>query len=63
VTPTKTALAPGSTGINTIDIVAVQRHFLNVTPLPPGCRLSAADVNADTAINTIDVVAIQRFPA
>lgn len=61
VTPTKLALPPGSNGINTIDVVAVQRHFLNVTPLPPGCRLTAADVNGDTSINTIDVIAIQRF--
>jgi hypothetical protein len=61
VTPNKTPLAPGSTGISTIDIVATQRHFLNVAPIPPGCRLTAADVNGDTAVNTIDVVAIQRF--
>ena len=38
VTPTKAALAPGAAGINTVDVVATQRHFLNVTPLPPGCR-------------------------
>ena len=61
VTPAKGALVPGSTGINTIDVVATQRHFLNIAVLPPGCRLTAADVNGDTAINTIDVVAIQRF--
>ena len=61
VTPNKTPLAPGSAGISTIDIVATQRHFLNVAPIPPGCRLTAADVNGDTAVNTIDVVAIQRF--
>jgi hypothetical protein len=61
VTPIKGALPPGSTGINTVDVVAVQRHFLNLgTPLS-GCRLMAADVNGDTLINTIDVIAIQRF--
>jgi hypothetical protein len=61
VTPTKSALIPGSAGINTIDVIAVQRHFLNLgTPLS-GCRLTAADVNGDTAINTIDVIGIQRF--
>jgi N-acetylneuraminic acid mutarotase len=61
VTPSKAALPPGSTGINTIDVVATQRHFLIIgTPLT-GCRLTAADVNGDSAINTIDVVAIQRF--
>ena len=61
VTPTKAALAPGSAGINTVDVIAAQRHFLNIAPLPPGCRLTAADVNGDTAVNTVDVIAIQRF--
>ena len=61
VTPTKTALTPASTGINTIDAIAVQRHFLVLgTPLS-GCRLAAADVNGDTTVNTVDVIAIQRF--
>jgi FtsP/CotA-like multicopper oxidase with cupredoxin domain len=61
VTPSKGALAPGSQGINTVDAVAVQRHFLGLALIPPGCRLTAADVNADTNIDTIDVIAIQRF--
>jgi len=61
VTPTKAALAPGSTGINTVDAIATQRHFLNIgTPLS-GCTLTAADVNIDTSINTVDVIALQRF--
>src|SRR5450432_1121302 len=45
VTPTKSAMAPGSAGITTVDVVAVQRHFLGVVLLPAGCRLTAADVN------------------
>jgi hypothetical protein len=61
VTPTKGALTPAAAGINTVDVIATQRHFLNIAPLPPGCRLTAADVNGDTAINTVDVIAIQRF--
>ena len=61
VTPAKAALTPGSAGINTVDVIATQRHFLNLgTPLA-GCRLTAADVNGDTAVNTVDVIAIQRF--
>ncbi len=61
VTPSKVALAPGSVGIDTIDVIAIQRHFLNLgTPLS-GCRLTAADVNADTFIDTVDVIATQRF--
>ena len=48
VTPTKAARVPGSANINTVDVIATQRHFLNLgTPLS-GCRLTAADVNGDT---------------
>ena len=61
VTPTKPALAPGSGNINTVDVIATQRHFLNLVVIPAGCRLSAADVNSDSNISTVDVVAIQRF--
>jgi glucose/arabinose dehydrogenase len=61
VTPSKPDRAPGSAGIDTIDVVAVQRHFLVLgTPLS-GCRLTAADVDLNSSVNTVDVVAIQRF--
>ena len=61
VTPTKAARAPGSASINTSDVIATQRHFLNLgTPLA-GCRLTAADVKGDSSVNTSDVIAIQRF--
>ena len=61
VTPSKAPLAPSSPGIDTVDAIAVQAHFLNIAFLPPGCPQTAADVNADTMIDTVDVVAIQRF--
>ena len=61
MTPSKSPLAAGSTGINTVDVIAVQRHFLNIISLPVGCRMTAADVNTDSNINTVDVIAIQRF--
>ena len=54
------ALAPGSVGISTVDVLATQRHFLNLTLLT-GCPLTAADVNGDTMVTTADVIAIQRF--
>ena len=61
VTPTKRALTPGASAINTLDVVATQRHLLVLgTPLS-GCRLAAADVNASGTITTTDVIAIQRF--
>lgn len=61
VTPSKSVLAPGSAGIDTVDVIAVQRQFLNVGPPLEGCRLAAGDVNGDAALTTTDVIAIQRF--
>jgi hypothetical protein len=60
VTPTKANRAPGTTGINTVDLVAVQRHFLEIVSLA-GCNLTAADANGDSVVSTVDVIAIQRF--
>jgi hypothetical protein len=60
VTPAKAGLAPGSNGLNTVDVLAISRHFLGIALLT-GCRLTAADVNADTNVNTLDVIAVQRF--
>jgi hypothetical protein len=60
VTPSKTALTPGSAGINTVDVIAVQKHFLTGTFLS-GCKLTAADVNGDSLVTTQDVIAVQRF--
>ena len=61
VTPSKAPVTAGTFAINTTDVIAVQRHFLQIgTPLT-GCRLLAADVNGDSLVNTIDVTAIQRF--
>ena len=60
VTPNKPALAPAFTGINTVDVVAAQRHFLQIALLT-GCRLTAADVNGDAVVTTVDVIAVQRF--
>lgn len=61
VTPSKPRLVGGAGGINTVDVVAVQRHFLNIGAPLSGCRLLAADVNNDAMVNTVDITAIQRF--
>lgn len=61
VTPTKARLELGAAGITTIDVIAVQRHFLTLAILPPGCPSIAADVSGDGIISTVDVIAIQRF--
>ena len=61
ITPARPGLAPGSPSIDTIDVLAVQRHYLGVSSIPSGCRLKAADVDLDGLVDTIDVVGIQRF--
>ena len=61
VTPNKAPVAPASAGINTVDVLGIQRHFLLISVIPPGCRLTAADVNLNGSVNTQDVVAVQRF--
>lgn len=65
VTPSKTQLLPGAAGINTVDVLAVQQHFLSCDSDPnkclTGCRLAAADVNGDGSVDTVDVTAINRF--
>jgi hypothetical protein len=61
VTPSKAARSPGSNGIDTVDAVAIQRHFLSLGPPLSGCRLMAADCAAPMGINTADVIATQRF--
>ena len=61
VTPTKAAPFPGSLGIDTLDVVAVQRHFLVLGPPLSGCHLAAADVNGAGGVNPVDVMAIQKF--
>ena len=62
VIPNKTRWAPGNSGaaITTADVLAVERHYLNISVLS-GCRLTAGDVNGDNVINTVDVIAIQHF--
>ena len=61
VTPSKSPLPGGSSGIITTDILAVQRHYLGIVSIPVGCRLSAGDVVPNSVVNGADVVAMQRF--
>ena len=61
VTPSKAARTPGSAGIDIVDVIATQEHYLGIAFIPVGCGRDAADVNADTVVDTVDVIAIQRF--
>lgn len=59
VTPSKSRLPPGSSGIDATDVIATQNDYFRQTLT--GCRAIAADVNGDGRVTTVDVVAIQRF--
>ena len=61
ITPSKASLAPASNGINNVDVIAIQRHFLAISIIPNGCRLTAADANLNGSVNSQDVIAVQRF--
>lgn len=61
VTPSKAGRAPTSNGIDTVDVLALQRHFLMMGAPLSGCRFTAADVNLNGLVNTQDVIAVQRF--
>jgi hypothetical protein len=60
LTPTKARRTPGSSGINTVDIVSEQNHALNRVLLT-GCRLAAGEAAGPPGINTVDVLAVQAF--
>ena len=48
-------------GINTTDVLLVQRHILNTTKITNPYKLIAADVNGDKIINTTDILRIKRL--
>ena len=48
-------------GINTTDVLFVQRHILNTTKLNSAYKLIAADVNGDKLINATDLLRIKRL--
>jgi len=61
VVPSKGPLPAAGTGINNVDVLAIQRHFLALAIIPTGCRLTAADAVINGSVNNQDVIAVQRF--
>jgi CSLREA domain-containing protein len=60
LTPSKSALSPAAAGIDTVDALSAQSHYVGSTTLT-GCPLLAADVTENSVVDTVDAVAIQRF--
>jgi len=48
-------------GINTVDIIKIQRHILGIAPLNSAAKLLAADVNADNKINGLDLIELRKL--
>jgi len=48
-------------GISTLDLVLLQRHILNVTPLDSPYKRIAADVNNSGSITTFDLVSLRKL--
>ncbi len=57
--PTRTG--DDAVGITTLDMIAVQSHLLNRTPIADPYRLIAADVNNSGAISTMDILELRRL--
>ncbi|WP_173021502.1 peroxidase family protein [Lewinella sp. W8] len=48
-------------GINILDMVAIQRHVLGLTPFTNPYQYLAADANGDASIDVFDIVALSRL--
>jgi hypothetical protein len=60
ITPSKAPVTPGSSIISTLDVVALQRYYLNPGKYPTTCN-AATDVDGSGGANTVDAIAVQRF--
>ncbi len=48
-------------GVNTLDLLHIQRHILRTVPFKSPYKMIAADVNNDQIINVIDLVELQNM--
>ena len=61
VKPYKNNAITKANGVNSTDVLLVQRHILNTTKLNSAYKLIAADVDGNKTINTTDVLRIKRL--
>ena len=50
-----------SLGISIADAIPIQRHVLNISPIPSPYQMIAADVNGSGSITTFDIVTLRRM--
>lgn len=48
-------------GVNTLDLLHIQRHILGISPLRSPYKMIAADANKDAQINVADLVELKRI--
>ena len=48
-------------GVNTIDLIRIQRHILGLQPLDSPYKRIAADINNDQKINSVDLVELRKL--
>lgn len=58
---TETSRADRIRGINVADVVLIQRHLLDVLPLPNPLDRLAADVNGDASIGLLDLTTLAAY--
>jgi hypothetical protein len=47
-------------GVNTLDLIQIQRHILNLVNLDSPYQLLSADVNASGSVSTLDLIIIRK---
>ncbi len=59
--PVKNNDVAKANGVNSFDVLLVQRHILNITKLTNAYKLIAADVDGSKSISSVDVLRIKRL--
>ena len=61
VSPSKNNDVIKAKGVDVLDVLQMQAHILNTTPLNSPYKIIAADVNGDNAVNIFDVILTKRL--
>jgi len=56
-----TTFAEVSAGINSMDLIAIQKHILGSVPLTSPYQRIAADINGSNSITSVDLVAVKQL--
>jgi hypothetical protein len=48
-------------GVTTLDLVMIQKHILNIDPLPSPYKRIAADINSDCNITALDLLQLRKL--